>query len=260
MRDPVEGVDAAGFVVTGVGSDRVPAPFAPVIDAATEAVGTTCAWSSLYLYGSVATGMAKTPTSDVDLLTFGMDTETAEALGHRLSQEFAGRCRSVDIAIAQPPDLVGSGDAAYGARLFLRHYCVHLCGPPRHAGLPDFPADQHAARGLNGDIDIHAESWGSELHGGGVPAALGRRVARKTLLATAGMVSIHDDTWTTDRLSAAQRWSEIEPAWATSLTELTAWSESWHQPTAGAVANALDGIVSHVIDTFSNMIGLWDSG
>ena len=259
MRDPVEGVDAAGFVVTGVGFDRVPATFRPVIDAATEAVGTTGASSSLYLYGSVATGMAKTPTSDVDLLTFGMDTEPAESLARHLSREFAGRCRSVDIAVAQPSDLVGSGDAVYGNRVFLRHYCVHLCGPPRHAGLPDFPADQHAARGLNGDIDIHAERWRSDLQGGCVPAALGRRVARKTLLATAGLVSVHDHTWTTDRQSAAQRWNEIEPAWAMSLTELVAWSESWHQPTAGAVANALDGIVSHLSDTFSDLIGLWDS-
>jgi len=209
MRDPVEGVDAAGFVVTGVGAERVPAPFGPVIDAATEAVGTTGASSSLYLYGSVATGMAKTPASDVDLLTFGMATEPAEALARRLSQEFADRCRSVDIAVAQPSDLVGSGDAVYGNRLFLRHYCVHLCGPPRHAGLPDFPADRHAARGLNGDIDIHAERWRSDLQGGCVRAAVGRRVARKTLLATAGLVSIHDHTWTTDRQCAAHWAAEV---------------------------------------------------
>ena len=236
------------------------APFGPVIDAAMEAVGTSGAAWSLYLYGSVATGMAKTPTSDVDLLTFGMDAEPAEVLAQRLSREFTDRCRSVDIAVARPSDLVGSGDAAYGIRVFLRHYCVHLCGLPLHAGLPDFPADQRAARGLNGDIDIHAQRWRSDLQGGCVPAALGRRVARKSLLATAGLVSVHDRTWTTDRQSAAQRWSEIEPTWATPLNELMAWSESWHEPTAGAVANALDGIVTHLIDAFSNMVGLWDSG
>ena len=232
MRDPDEGVDPAGLIVTGVGSEHVPAPFGPVIDTATEAVATTGAGRSLYLYGSVATGLAKTRTSDVDLLTFGMDTERAKALAQRLSQEFADRCRSVDIAVAQLPDLVGSGDAAYGNRVFLRHYCVHLCGPALHEGMPDFPADQRAARGFNGDIDLHARRWRSELQAGCVPAALGRRVARKSLLATAGLVSVHDHTWTTDRQSAAQRWSEIEPAWAASLTELSAWSESWHQPTA----------------------------
>jgi uncharacterized protein len=259
MRDPGEGVDPAGFIVTGVGAKRVPAPFGPVIDAAIEAVGTTGSGWSLYLYGSVATGMARTPTSDVDLLTFGMDEEPAETLAQRLTQDFADRCRSVDIAVAQQSDLVGIGDAAYGNRVFLRHYCLHLCGPPLHAGLPDFPADHRAARGFNGDIGIHARRWRSDLHDGSVPAVLGRRVARKSLMATAGLVSVHDHTWTTDRRSAAQRWSEIEPAWATSLTELSAWSESWHQPTAGAVANALDGFVNHLIDVFSTTIGLWDS-
>ena len=169
-------------------------------------------------------------------------------------------CRSVDIAVAQPAGLVGGGDAVYGNRVFLRHYCVHLCGPQLHAGLPDFPADRRAARGLNGDIDVHARRWRSELQGGCGAAALGRRLARKSLLATAGLVSVHDRTWTTDRLSAARRWSEIEPAWATPLTELMAWSESSHEPTAVAVDNALDGIVTHLIDAFADLIGLWDNG
>ncbi|MCM0638919.1 hypothetical protein [Cellulomonas wangsupingiae] len=38
------------------------------------------------------------------------------------------------------------------------------------------------------------------------------RVARKTLLAVAGLVSVHDHTWTTDRSRAVRRWCEIEPA------------------------------------------------
>ena len=148
----------------------------------------------------------------------------------------------------------------YGNRVFLRHYCVHLCGPQLHAGLPASPADRRAARGLHGDIDVHARRWRSELQGGCGAAVLGRRLARKSLLATAGLVSVHDRTWTTDRLSATRRWSEIEPTWATPLTELMAWSESAHEPTATAVENALDGIATHVIDAFADLIGLWDNG
>jgi hypothetical protein len=258
VRDPDEGVDPAGFIVTGVGPGRIPPRFGPVIDAAIEAVGTTEAGWSLYLYGSVATGTARSPTSDVDLLSFGMEATHAEAVAQRLSREFADVCRSVDIAVAQPADLVGTGDAVYGNRVFLRHYCVHLCGPQLHAGLPDFPADRRAARGLNGDIDVHARRWRSELEGGGDAAVLGRRLARKSLLATAGLVSVHDRTWTTDRQSAARRWSQIEPAWATSLTELMAWSESSHESTASAVEHALDGIVTHLVDAFRDLIGLWD--
>ena len=228
-----------------------------MIDATLGVVGTAEAGRSLYLYGSVATGMARSPTSDVDLLAFGMTPERADAAAQRLSREFAAVCRSVDIAVAQPTDLVGTGDAVYGNRVFLRHYCVHLCGPELHVGLPDFPADRRAARGLNGDLDVHARRWWPELQDGGAAAALGRRVARKSLLAVAGLVSVHDRTWTTDRLSAAQRWSEIDATCAAPLAELVAWSESAHQPTAAAVETALGGIVTHLVDTFADMIGLW---
>jgi hypothetical protein len=259
VRDPVEGVDRAGSIVTGVGFDRVPAPFGPVIDAVVDAVNANGDASSLYVYGSVATGMAVAPTSDVDLLSFGMEAEQAKAVTQRLSRDFAEVCRAVDIAVAQAPDLVGSGDAAYGNRVFLRHYCVHLCGPPLHVGLPAFPADRRAARGLNGDIDTHARRWRSDLESGCRPAALGRRLGRKSLLATAGLVSVHDRTWTTDRHSAARRWGHIEPVWATSLNELLAWSESWHEPTTAEVENALKGIVTHLIDAFADTIGLWGS-
>ena len=258
VRDPHEGVDSAGMIATGVGLDRVPVSFRPVIDAAIEAVAKTGGERSLYLYGSVATGTARTPASDVDLLTFGLEAERAETVAHRLSRQFVALCRSVDLAVAQPADLVGGGDAVYGNRVFLRHYCIHLCGPQLHAGLPAFPADRRAARGLNGDIAFHAQRWRSELHDGADAAAVGRRLARKTLLATAGLVSVHDRTWTTDRLSAARRWGEIELGWARPLSELVAWSDSAHKPKASAVENALDGIVTHLTDTFADTIGLWD--
>jgi hypothetical protein len=84
-------------------------------------------------------------------------------------------------------------------------------------------------------------------------------LARKSLLATAGLVSVHDHTWTTDRRSAAHRWEQIEPVWAASLNELIAWSESWHEPSTAEVDKALNGIVAHLIDVFADTIGLWDS-
>lgn len=46
---------------------------------------------------------------------------------------------------------------------------------------------------------------------------LGVRIARKTLLAVAGLVSIHDRTWTTGRSRAVQRWSELKPDLAVQL-------------------------------------------
>src|SRR5262245_7139838 len=142
MRDPREGMDEHGCIVTGVGADRIPEAFAPIVAASMAAVvregGDRC---SLYLYGSVATGMARVPTSDVDLVAFGLSPATAAAIGEELSVAFRARCRSVELATADVGDLDGDTDRAYGNRAFLRHYCAHLSGPLLHAGLPAFPAD-----------------------------------------------------------------------------------------------------------------------
>jgi hypothetical protein len=259
MRDPSEGVDRDGYIVTGVRRDRVAGVFVPVIDAAMAAVGTHGGRAvSLYVYGSVATGMARHPTSDVDLLIFGMDAEPADEIARGLTGDFADRCRSVELAVAQRADLDGDSDEAYGNRVFLRHYCAHLCGPPVHAGLPEFRADRRAARGFNGDLADHARRWRSAFEAGADPSELARRVARKSLLAVAGLVSVHDGTWTTDRRTAARRWSAVEPQWATPLATLEAWCESTTGADVDQVSHALDGVVEHLVETFATTIGLWD--
>jgi hypothetical protein len=131
----------------------------------------------------------------------------------------------VEIAAAEAEDLAGDSDAAYGFRVFLRHYCIHLAGPDPSAWLPAFPADTRAARGFNGDIARHCRRWRQELGSGTVPAdLLGVRAARKTLLAVAGLVSVCDRTWTTDRARAARRWGEIEPGTAAPLRRLLSWA------------------------------------
>jgi hypothetical protein len=262
MRDPDEGMDADGCIVTGVRRDRVPGPFVPIVDAAIAAVAdcTAVEPSSLHLYGSVATGMARSPASDVDLLVIGMDPDAAAGIARRLSGDFASRCRSVDVAVEQPSDLEGDSDAAYGNRVFLRHYCAHLCGPEVRLAVPVFRADRRAARGFNGDLARHARRWRSDLEDGADLSELARRLARKSLLAVAGLVSVHDATWTTDRQSAAQRWSEIEPQWATHLQVLIDWSDAAVDVEAHQVRSSLDGVVAHLIESFDAAIGLWETG
>jgi len=224
MHDPLEGVTSLGTIETGASSDRVSALFEPVLDAATVAVLAADRDASLYVYGSVATGMAQPATSDVDLLTVGLPSGEAADVGRALSVRFSDLCRAVAVAVAQPGDFSGGTDEAYGGRVFLRHYCVHLVGPDLHSALPDFAADVRAARGFNGDIAQSARRWRMELDDGCDPVQLSRRLARKSLLAVAGLVSVHDDTWTTDRSTAAARWAEIEPTFADDLDMLLAWS------------------------------------
>jgi hypothetical protein len=261
VHDPIEGISPEGVIVTGARRDRVPQGFEHVLSALTDHLSARASDVSVYVYGSVATGTARAGKSDVDFLTVGLPAPQAGTLGTALSERFAAVCRGVEIAPAQPEDLVGDGDEAYGNRVFLRHYCVHLQGPDRQADLPSFKADARAARGFNGDIAQHLRRWRAAAAEADPTAAapLGRRVARKTLLAVAGLVSVHDTTWTTDRESAAQRWSVIDPALEGPLTDLMAWSERRRQPTSDDLREALapDGVVDRVTRAFESSIGLW---
>jgi uncharacterized protein len=256
MADPDEGVAADGTIRTGARRSRVPAAFEPVLADAVALAGDGGA--SLYVYGSVATGTVRYGSSDVDLLS--IDLPEAAVLGRRLSARYADRCRAVEIAAATDADLTGDTDAAYGSRVFLRHYCVHLAGPDPSAALPTFPADARAARGFNGDIGEHLQRWRQGLESGtGGADLLGVRVARKTLLAVAGLVSVRDQTWTTDRSRAARRWSHVEPHLAAQLGGLLAWASAERRPSPGDVGRALadDGIISAVVERFGRLIGLW---
>lgn len=259
MRDPREGVTADGSIVTGVHRRAVPAVFEPVLRAVGEELAGWPAVTS-YVYGSVATGQARIGRSDVDLLAVGLPAERAAEIGQALTVRFTGLCREVAIGAAQADDLVGEDDAAYGMRVFLRHYCAPLAGPAAADQGPAFPADARAARGFNGDIDRHLAGW-REAAADADPEALGRVVARKTLLATAGLVSVLDRTWTTDRALAADRLGVHRPELADGLRQLLAWATD--ATVAGRpglqAALAPAGTVERVVAEFRAVIGLWDS-
>lgn len=240
------------MIVTGAARAAVPALFEPLL---TETIAAMPAEVGLYIYGSVATGRATPKLSDVDLLAVGLPRSDATELSSQLTWRYSDVCRAVEIGPARLEDFVGAHDEAYGMRVFLRHYCVHLTGPSRPVGSP-FPADVRAARGFNGDIAQHAVRWMQQLDDR-EPADLARTVARKTLLAVAGLVSIHDAAWTTDRRTAATRWAAIEQTSANGMSTLTEWSQTTPKVTTADVRHALLTTVRHVVQQFDHRIGLW---
>ena len=259
MHDPLEGVSSLGTIETGASRDRVSGLFEAVLDTAAVAVRAADRDSSLYVYGSVATGMAQPGQSNVDLLTVGLPSADAAGVARDLSVRFSDLCRAVEVAAAQRSDFSPETDEGYGGRVFLRHYCVHLAGPNLHSALPDFLADVRAARGFNGDIAQNARRWRMELDDGCDPVQLSRRLARKSLLAVAGLVSVHDDTWTTDRTTAAARWAEIQPSVANDLHMLLTWNRDAVAPGRKSVETAVDGVVPQITASFETSIGLWNS-
>lgn len=256
MLDPREGLTAEGRIHTGADHSRIPKSFAALLDAAQRLVAASAPEASLYVYGSVATGTARVPESDVDLLTIGLAADQAAEIGQTLSDDFAAICRGVEIAAAMALDFEGETDEAYGGRVFLHHYCLHLAGPNLDGATAAFRGDIRAARGFNGDIAQHAERWRHDL--ATIDAAeLGRRVARKSLLAVAALVSVHDATWTTDRDSAAQRWQQIHPELGEQLDELVAWSSGRATSTTDRLHIQLDTTIDRIIHDFETTIGLW---
>lgn len=259
MADPREGIAADGTIRTGLDRRLVPAAFEPALAEAAAIAKEHGA--TLYLYGSVANGTARPGSSDLDLLSVGLPS--AAAVAERLSARYVGLCRGVEIASASATDLDGDTDAAYGFRVFLRHYCLHLTGFDPAASLPSFRADVRAARGFNGDIAAHYRRWGQTLDSRTSPAeVLGVRVARKTLLAVAGLVSVRDHTWTTDRARAAQRWGELEPELADGLRLLLRWATLMDQTSNDDLQSVLsdDGVVSAIVGSFACEVGLWADG
>lgn len=245
------------MITTGAHRSRIPDAFRPVLEAVVSRLDSAPGTPSLYVYGSVATGMARVGRSDVDLVTIGLDPTPARRWSQELTANFSGLCRGVEIGPAEPSHYRGPGDEAHGNRVFLRHYCVHLAGPEVGGTLPDFAADLAAARGFNGDIGLRAAQWRQQMPGAD-PASLARRIARKTLFAVAGLVSIHDSVWTTDRASAARRYGAVRPDLAAGLEMLVAWGEGQSAtPSAQAIERALDGVVAPVVADFRDRIGLW---
>jgi len=257
-HDPLEGIAPNGTITTGAGRSNISQEFRPLLDRAMEYLDAYQGAHSLYVYGSVATGMARAGSSDVDLVTIGLDAAAARAVAETLTAAFPSLCRGVEIGPAQMSDYEGPSDEAYGNRVFLRHYCVHLTGPDVAAGLPAFPADTNAACGFNGDIGLRAERWRNEVLDTANPALLARRIARKTLFAVSGLVSVHDATWTTDRAAAAHRWGALQPRLAASLGTLIEWGDGGQgKPSRSDIQAALDDVVADVVGEFRTRIGLW---
>jgi hypothetical protein len=234
----------------------VAAIYEPVLTDAVAAIHAAEPTASVAVYGSVATGQARRPVSDVDLVEVGLAPDAARTLSTDLSGRFSRLCRGVAIGAYPQEHLTASTDAAYGDRAFLRRYCVHLAGPDHARAWAPFPADTRAARGFNGDIAACARRWRHQL-GLQPAAALGRGLARKTCLPYQGWSASTTGTWTTDRETAAHRWGQLHPALAPSLATLVSWSDGRTVPDSLALREALDGIVNNVVTSFTDTIGTW---
>jgi uncharacterized protein len=221
-RDPAEGLDADGYLVTGAAPDRIPPAYEPVIADCVAALTAYPELDGLYLYGSVATGQARPPRSDLDLLALWTSTVDVSGVVATLSARHGAVVREVGLAQATVDSLAGAAD-----RCFLKHYCVPLAGRDRRPTLPRCRPSRALADGFNDDLAAVVHTLRSTVDDAPTPAARAaavRKAARRLLLATATIESVSHGSWSTDRGTGAALLSRHHPEWTDVAARAVEWS------------------------------------
>lgn len=247
-RDPAEGVGADGAIVTGAAVDRVPAAYRPVVADCTDVLSTVFGdrLHSVYLYGSVATGQARPPGSDLDVTavwTSDVDPGEVASVAAGLSARHAALVREVSVGSSTLAQVLADDRDGFGMRCFLRHYCVCLAGTDLRPTLPPCRPSRAVADAFNDDPPVLVRRWRSELAAARTPAevaAVARAAARKLLVVTATLESVEHGGWTTDRTTGAALLAAHHPEWTVIARLALGWCTDPGQPAARDVAQLLD--------------------
>lgn len=237
-RDPDEGLDAAGLLSTGVALDRLRPAYAPVVSDCTAEVRRALGdrLHGLYLYGSVATGQARLPTSDLDLLAVSVSPVDLVVLEADLSARHADAVREVGISRVTLAEVWADDADGLGLRCFLKHYCVPLAGVDLRPELPPCRPSRELADALNGDLRAACRAWRSTLDRPGIV----RSAARRLLCAAATLESVEHGGWTTDRATGADLIARHHPEWTVTVRSALAWTVNPHDADPAAVRDLLD--------------------
>jgi predicted nucleotidyltransferase len=231
MADPDEGLDAGGYITTGVSIAKVREPYDAVLADVSSRIRADLRGEihGLYLYGSVATGLATPPGSDVDLFAI-VTTERAVEQCRRLNEELTARYRSTvrDIGIVASPleAILAETEAGRADRCFLKHYCVIVAGVDLRPGLPRCRPDRALAREFVGDLAGMIAGFRQRLQEAASSAdveAVAALVGRRLLMAAAVLYSITDRTWTTGRAAGARMLAQHHPDFAEHASRALTW-------------------------------------
>jgi hypothetical protein len=246
-RDPAEGVSPEGVIVTGAAAERVPAVYRPVVADCVDLLMSLFGdrLHSLYLYGSVATGQARPPGSDLDLVPVWLsDPEPgAVAAAAQLSARHAALVREVSLASCTLAEVLAETRDGLGMRCFLRHYCVWLAGVDLRPSLLPCRPSRAVADGFNDDVAALVRRWRSDVDAASTTAevaAVARAAARKLLLVAATLESAEHGGWTTDRATGAALLAAYHPEWTAVAERALSWCADPDQPRTDEVRQLLN--------------------
>jgi hypothetical protein len=186
----------------------------------------------------VATGQARPPDSDLDLLALWTSSVDVAAAVATLSTRHGAVVREVGLAQAAVDSLADEAD-----RCFLKHYCVPLAGRDRRATLPRCRPSRALAAGFAGDLPVILRSIVDTAPS---PAVAAAKAARRLLLGAATIESVSHGTWSTDRATGAALLAEHHPQWTDTVRLAVEWSAG--RRASGDVADLLalgDWLVGH---------------
>lgn len=217
-RPGTYGVDEEGFIATHVSALNVPMPYFEIIEDVKRTFGELIGdqLHGLHLYGSVVTGRALTPTSDLDVLivlrrqpaatlTSQIDnTETA------LSRKYEQLVREVAVGVTFLEEV---GNDLHGTGCFIKHLCVCVLGESLQESLPRFKPTQLVAKAFNGDFGALREKYLSLVDT--TPpdeiSKLSNRIYRKFIRTGFSLVTAREQSWTTDLNVSCEAFAKYYP-------------------------------------------------
>lgn len=251
MTPVSEGVDPDGFIRTSVAAANIGPDYAPIVAdcvaALTQALGDDLL--GVYVTGSVATGRAVPPGSDIDMVALvadEADRTRVDDVATRLTARFSKVVREVGLGAVARSDVFADDLDGIGWRCFLRHYCVCVAGHDLGRDLAPCRAGPAVALAFTAGIGDAVGGIIDRLRRGpgpGETAAIGAKAARQLLLAAAPLASVLAGTWTTDRAAGAMLIVDLFPERADEARTALAWYRA--------------GTASGDVGSFVESFGVW---
>ena len=231
-RDPGEGVGDDGLITTGVADGRIHSPYDEILQVAARRLRAQVGddLHSLYVYGSVATGQARPPASDLDLYAITRRDVAAACrnVADTLTDRFAPSLREVGISSVVLDEVLADTVEGHAERCFVRHYCRPVAGRDLRPDLPACRASPELARGFNGNVGDVIDRIVHRLQPDELDEAATRRAiaggSRKLLMTAATLLSARRGTWTTDRGEGARLVASAAPKLAGAVARVERWT------------------------------------
>ncbi|GHF12977.1 hypothetical protein GCM10017786_53730 [Amycolatopsis deserti] len=212
-------MDRDGTIAREGSLDRVPAEFAPVIDALrVRVVGTFVRLHSAYLYGSIPRGTAVPGVSDLDVLLALHDEPTdadrreASRIEDALDREFP-QINGAGIQLASARTLLSDAERHDGG-FFVACLCTPLLGDDLAEHLPRYRPTSLLARETNGDLATLLPGW--RLRAAAATTdherrTLSRPVSRRLVRTGFTLIMPRWGGWTSDLTKSAELFGHYYP-------------------------------------------------